>query len=312
MKYYIGIDLGGTQIKLGLVANDTIIARRDLMARSALGLAIHLEKLEEAINSMMAECGVSKIEGVGLSFPGIVDVKKRKVLSTYGKYDDAPDIDLVQWAEDKWGASFFMDIDARMSLAGEWRYGAAKGCDNAVMMTLGTGIGTAVVMEGSILRGKHFQGGSFCGHFIIDLDGLECSCGGRGCVEAQSSSWSIAKQVQADPLLGESLLAGHSKVGFLEVFDAARRGDALACRLKESSMRAWSAGIVSLIHAFDPEVAIIGGGVMNSRDEILPYVRAFVERYACTPWGKVEVRSSELMNDSAILGVCYCLQTESL
>lgn len=311
MGHYIGIDLGGTRIKLGLVEEERIVARRDFMAQSALGIARCLPRLEEAVDSMMRERGVAKIDGVGLSFPGLVDVDSCRVVSTYGKYDDAKEVDLRQWTQRKWGAPLFMDNDTRMATVGEWRYGAAKECDDVVMMTLGTGIGTSAILQGRIVRGKHFQAGCMGGHFIVDLHGLACSCGGRGCVEAHSASWSIDRQARADALFGQSLLAECPAIGYKELFDAARRGDALACRIRDTSLHVWSAGIVSLIHAFDPEVVVLGGAVMNSRDEVLPSVRAFVDRYACTPWGRVRVEASALMDDAAILGVNYCLQTRS-
>lgn len=311
MKHFIGIDLGGTQIKMGLVRGEEIIARRDIMARSAEGIAIHLPLLEEAINSMMTQTGVEKIDGVGLTFPGLVDVRKKEVTATYGKYDDAKDIDLSAWVFSRWGCPYFMDNDTRMATVGEWQYGAGKGYDNVVMMTLGTGIGTSVIMEGRIVRGAHFQAGCLGGHFIIDLEGMDCSCGGKGCVEAHSASWSVDKQVKNSPDRDKSLLAGYDKVGYLELFEAARKGDALALRIKQHSLHVWAAGITSLIHAYDPEVVVMGGAVMKSSHEVLPFVQSFVDRYANTAWGKVKVLSSQLMNDAAIMGVVYCLQHEA-
>lgn len=311
MGHYIGIDLGGTRIKLGLVEDERIVARRDFAAQSALGIVRSLPRLEEAIDGMMRERGVEKIDGVGLSFPGLVDVENCRVTSTYGKYDDAKEVDLARWTQQKWGAPLFMDNDTRMATVGEWRYGAGRGYDDVVMMTLGTGIGTSAIIQGRILRGKHFQAGCLGGHFIVDLQGLPCSCGGRGCVEAHSASWSIDRQAKADPAFAQSLLAEFPQIGYRELFEAARRGDALASRLRATSLHVWSAGIVSLIHAFDPEVVVLGGAVMKSRDEVLPDVRAFVDRYACTAWGRVRVEASALMDDAAILGVSYCLQTQS-
>ena len=310
MQYFIGIDLGGTLIKMGLLKGETIIDRCQFQSRSASGMASHLEELAEAIDNLLHRHGVapSDFGGIGLSFAGIVDVKAQRVLSTNEKYDDAPGIDLVQWAKDKWGVQFFMDNDARMATTGEWQYGAGKGCDNMVMMTLGTGIGTSAIMEGRIVRGKHFQAGCLGGHFTINLHEPNCNCGNIGCVEALSSSWSIDRQAKTSPELNESLLANFERVGFLELFDAARKGDALACRIRDICLQSWATGVVNLIHAYDPERVILSGGAMNSKDEILPFIRQYVNRYAWTPWGKVEILASTLMNDAAILGVCYCLQ----
>jgi len=307
--YYIGIDLGGTQVKIGLVKNETIVDRYSFMSKSASGLAPHLKELTDIINSLLIQHNVSASEfgGIGLSFPGIVDVKNHRILSTNNKYDDAPDIDIVQWAREHWNVSLFVDNDARMATVGEWQYGVGKGCDNLVMMTLGTGIGTSVIMEGHIVRGKHFQAGCLGGHFTINPEGPECNCGNIGCVEAQSSSWSLNRQITSSPYYKQSCLSKFENTGFKELFEAAQQGDDLAEKVKTKCLQIWSAGAVNLIHAYDPEMIVLGGGVMNSKDEILPFVRQWVNKHAWTPWGSVRIEASELMNDAAILGVYYCL-----
>lgn len=307
MEKIIGIDMGGSHIRLGLVSGGTVTDSYQFSVNAGLGLAAYLDELRDGINSLAAHCGSDGIDGVGISFPGLVDVEKKKVTATFGKYDDITQIDLKTWVKDNWGCPYFIDLDARMSAVGEWKYGAGKGYDSLVMMTLGTGIGTAVINEGKVLRGKHFQAGSFGGHFIVDLDGPECSCGGRGCIEAHTGSWSIDRQAKADRGYTGSLLAGGQSVGYKELFRASQAEDPLACRLIEKSLKVWAAGIVSYIHAYDPEVVIIGGSVMKNADKILPFIREFVDKYAVTPWGKVEVVAGELIDDSAVLGAAACL-----
>ena len=308
--YYIGIDLGGTQVKMALVKDEAIVERYSFMSESASGLAPHLKELTGIINGLLTTHRVpeSEFEGIGFSFPGIVDVKKQRILSTNDKYDDGPEIDIVKWARDEWNVSLFIDNDARMATVGEWRYGVGKGYDNLVMMTLGTGIGTSVIMEGRIVRGAHFQAGCLGGHFTISVDGPACNCGNTGCVESLSSSWSLPQFVSSSPDFDQSLLSKAEIIDFKALFGAAGQGDILAERIKMKCLKVWSAGIVNLIHAYDPEIIILGGGVMNSKDEILPFVRDWVNKYAWTPWGNVGIEASALMNDAAILGVCYCLK----
>ena len=310
--YYIGIDLGGTQVKMALVKDETIVERYSFMSKSASGLAPHLKELTDIINSLLAGHQVHDTEfgGIGFSFPGIVDVKNQRILSTNDKYNDGPDVDIVKWAREEWNTCLFVDNDARMATVGEWQYGAGKGCDNLVMMTLGTGIGTSVIMEGRVIRGKHFQAGCLGGHLTISVDGPDCNCGNKGCVEALSSSWNLSRLVSSSPGFDQSLLSKAKLIDFKELFDAVRNGDALAERVKIKCIDAWSAGIVSLIHAYDPEMVILGGGVMKSKDEILPSVRHYVKKHAWTPWGEVGIEPSTLMNDAAILGVCYCLKKQ--
>lgn len=307
ITYAIGIDMGGSHIRIGLVQREEVIDTEQFSVDAGQGLAPCLERLASGINVLLARNGVGIIAGVGISFPGLVDVEKKTVVATFGKYDDIPEIDMEKWALDNWGCSYFIDLDARMSAVGEWKAGAGRGYDSLVMMTLGTGIGTAVINEGMVLRGKHFQAGSFGGHFIVDLDGPECSCGGRGCIEAYTGSWSIDRQAKSDPRYGKSLLSSYAAVGYKELFHAADKRDELACFLKEKSLRVWSAGVVSYIHAYDPEVVIIGGSVMKGADKVLPFIQEFVDRYAVTPWGKVKVLAGQNLDDSAILGAVKCL-----
>ena len=308
--YYIGIDLGGTQVKMALLKDETIVERYSFMSKSASGLAPHLEELTGIINGLLARYQVpdSEFGGIGFSFPGIVDVKNQRILSTNDKYNDGPDVDIVKWARDEWNTALFIDNDARMATVGEWKFGAGKGCDNLVMVTLGTGIGTSVIMEGRVVRGVHFQAGCLGGHFTISIDGPDCNCGNTGCVESISSSWNLTRLVSSSPDFNQSRLSKAELIDFKELFDAARQGDTLAERVKTKCLQAWSAGIVNLIHAYDPEKILMGGGVMNSKDEILPFVRDWVNKYAWTPWGNVSIEASTLMNDAAILGVCHCLK----
>ena len=143
------------------------------------------------INRLLSKWKVSREElaGMGLAFPGMVNPKEKRVTSTNDKYDDACDIDLPSWVDRNWGTSFIIDNDARLALAGEWYMGAGKNSRNMVMMTIGTGIGTGVVLDGRIIKGTHYQAGSLGGHIVVDYRGRRCTCGNIGCVEAMASSF---------------------------------------------------------------------------------------------------------------------------
>jgi len=270
-------------------------------------LIFHLDELKTGIDSLIQRSRIHGISGVGISFPGLVDVRKKLVAATFGKYDDVSGIDMEKWVADNWSCPYFIDLDARMSAVGEWKYGAGRGCDSMVMMTLGTGIGTAVINEGKVLRGKHFQAGSFGGHFIVDLNGPACSCGGHGCIEAHTGTWSIDRQAKSDPSFRNSRLGGFASIGYRELFDAADASDPLAIRLRDKSLKVWAAGVVSYIHAYDAEIVVLGGSVMRSADKVLPFIQEYTDKYAVTPWGKVKVVSGKLLDDSAVLGSVICL-----
>ena len=308
-EYFLGIDLGGTRVKMGIVSEGKVIAKQIVPAQSADGLAASLpqlkQEMERLMNSLPSE--YSSFGGVGLAFPGLVNTTTKRILSTNKKYDDAPGLDLNQWVSDQWNVPFFLDNDARMATVGEWKYGAGTDTDDLVVMTIGTGIGTSAVIEGKLLRGKHYQAGCLGGHFSIQINGRQCSCGNLGCVEAHGSTWSLVETIRNHPGFSESMLSSAETLDFSSLFEAAEANDALAKAIRQYCLDVWSAGIVNLIHAYDPEVVVIGGGVMNSAAQILPYLQEKVKKHAWTPWGTVELRTTRLAEDAGILGVAHCI-----
>jgi glucokinase len=302
----IGIDLGGTCIKVGLVADNTVIAKKMIAAQSAKGLQSNLPCIETAIATLLSENNVAAgaLKGIGLAFPGLVNPQTKQILSTNQKYDDAQNINLENWVKEKWGVKFFLDNDARMAAVGEWKYGAGKDNDNLVVMTIGTGIGTSAIVEGKLLRGKHFQAGCLGGHFTIQYNGRKCTCGNLGCVEAYGATWSL-KQTSAAVQGDDKKRRDFSDFSLL--FDAIAKNDLTARHILQECMDVWAAGIINLIHAYDPEVVVIGGGVMNRQELVIPYLTQKVHQYAWCPWGKVQIRPTQLLSNAGILGVAHCI-----
>lgn len=308
--YFIGIDLGGTRVKIGLTTSNSIVSNVVVPAQSGSGLAASLPFITSEINRLLQhnQIPASAVRGVGMGFPGLVDPYRKKILSTNAKYDDALAISLESWVTEQWNVPFFIDNDARMAAVGEWKFGAGKDTDNLVAMTIGTGIGTAAIVEGKLLRGKHFQAGCLGGHFSVQYNGRACTCGNAGCMEAYAATWSIRERIQEDTGYPGSSMYAAPVADFELLFAAADGGDALALRLLQECLDIWAAGIVNLIHAYDPEVVVVGGGVMNNPDKVLPYITERVHRHAWCPWGKVVLRPTNLLSDAGILGAVYCLQ----
>lgn len=308
-EYSIGIDLGGTRIKIGIVANNEVIAKKLIPARSAQGLRANLPCIKEEIEKLTGEANlpITSLKGIGLAFPGLVNPWTKKILSTNQKYDDALEIDLEAWVKENWGVPFFLDNDARMATVGEWKCGAGQDTDNLVVMTIGTGIGTSAIVEGKLLRGRHFQAGCLGGHFTIQYNGRKCTCGNIGCVEAYGSTWSLKEIIAMAVQQKENSETISEITDFETLFGAAKKNDALAIRIKQECMDVWAAGIINLIHAYDPEVVVLGGGVLNSQQDIIPYITEKVHQYAWCPWGKVQIRPTQLLSNAGILGVVYCL-----
>ena len=306
----IGIDLGGTRIKLGLLNNNEMLEKNVIDAKSESGLKCHLPAIAGEINRMLKKANVDarELAGIGLSFPGLVDSSTRKIISTNKKYDDGPDLNLSQWVREQWNCDFYIENDARMAAVGEWVFGAGRGINDLVMVTIGTGFGSCAIIDGHLLRGKHFQAGCLGGHFTVQYNGNLCTCGNLGCVEAHASTWNISQMVQSHPEFKNSSLYETERIDFQSLFHAAEQKDALALRVRNECLSIWSAGIINLIHAYDPELVVLGGGILNSKDEIIPFVQEQVSKYAWCPWGAVEIKASELMDDAAVLGVAHCLR----
>jgi len=308
--FFVGIDLGGTRVKLGLMKDDVLIDKKIIPAQSAKGLAASLPIIKGHINSLLQTNTVDKknFKGIGFGFPGLVDSQANKILSTNAKYDDALNIQLDDWVKDNWSVDFFMDNDARLAAVGEWKFGAGKNTNDLVVITLGTGIGTSVITEGKLLRGKHFQAGCLGGHISVVYNGRMCNCGNRGCVEAYASTWALKERIEQHKNFDKSSLSKVPVIDFETLFTEADKNDALAIEFKNDCIELWSAAVVNLIHAYDPEVVVIGGGVMQRHEELIPLIKPIVHQHAWTPWGKVDIRASTLLADAGLYGAVYCLQ----
>ncbi|GAB3570625.1 ROK family protein [Spirosoma luteolum] len=304
-KAVIAIDLGGTRIKLGLISAGTVLQTSQMESQSGQGLQARLPQLETAINTMLNQARLTGADlgGIGIAIPGIVDPVNKRVLTINGKYADAPDLDLPAWARETWGLPLYLENDTRAALLGEWRHGSGKGVDNVVLMTLGTGIGTSAVIEGRLLRGKHFQAGILGGHVIINTHGNQCNCGTVGCAEAEASTWSLHQRATTHATYPQSLLGQYDTVDYEAVFRCAQQDDALAITLRNQSIDTWAACAYNLVQAYDPEILILGGGVMASRDVIIPPIQARLNQNAWATWGQVAVVPGTLSDSAALLGV---------
>lgn len=304
-KAVIALDLGGTRIKLGLVRGANILVSDQLDAQADLGLQPRLPDLTARIDALLQQASLSAADlaGVGIAVPGIVDTDNMKVLAINAKYSDAPQTDLVAWARNNWDLPLWLENDTRAAMIGEWRFGQGCGYDNLVMMTLGTGIGTSAVIAGRVLRGKHFQAGILGGHVVINRHGNRCNCGMVGCAEAEASTWTLQNLVTNHPLYPQSILSSESQLDFKTVFQCAEAGDALARIVRDECVAVWAACALNLVQAYDPEVVILGGGIMASRAFIIPSIQQQLDQSGWSVWGKVVVVEAALINSAALLGV---------
>jgi glucokinase len=307
----LAIELGGTHSVAGIVQGERVIAKETVPSTGSDRLGPTLEQFASVLRKLAAKHQVAfrDCAGVSIAFCGLVDTKRARVLSTNLKYEDAPEIDLAGWARDTFGLHLRLENDARLALLGERFAGAARGFDDVVMMTIGTGIGGAAMMEGRLLRGKHFQAGCLGGHLPMNPRGRLCSCGAAGCAESEASTFALPGLLQSFPGFEQSVLAKATPLDYRTVFEAADAGDDLAQRVVAYSIDVWSALLVGLIHAYDPEVIVVGGGVMKRAARILPALEARAAT-AWTPWGRVQIQLAQCGSDAALLGAVPLLEEQ--
>lgn len=297
------IDLGGTHANCAIVRDRQVLRSRVIRISGSGKLASELPTLAEALKDLAAaeHLPLHDFAGIAIGFCGLVHRDERRVLSTNAKYVDAPDLDLPAWASTQLELPLSIENDARMALLGEWYAGAASGYDDFAMVTLGTGIGGAAMIDGRLLTGKHFQAGCLGGHFTIRIDGEPCTCGSIGCAESEAAGWSLPGLCLRWPGFAASPLA-KAEIDFEVLFRHASAGDPVAIAVRDHCLKVWAANAVTLIHAYDPELLVYGGGVLHAGQWIVDYVQEYIARYAWTPWGKVQVRAALLGNDAALLG----------
>ncbi len=286
-----------------LVSETAVLSREVVEISGSQGLGRYLPRFAEVLRRIATDRDVHLDQCLGLvvGFCGLVNCDTARVLSTNQKYEDAPGLDFNSWARESLGVRLRLENDARLALLGERAAGAGAGYDDIVMMTLGTGIGGAAMMGGKLVRGKHYQAGCLGGHFAMNPRGWRCTCGAIGCAESEASTWALPSICASWPGFAESRLKHEKSLDFAVLFRMAAEGDAVALEIVHYSVDVWAALTVSLIHAYDPEIVIVGGGVMRSAERILPAIRKRVEEACWTPWGKVKVLEAQNSTDTAAL-----------
>lgn len=299
----ISIDLGGSHATVAIVRGAELLATSEVSLDSSKPLAPVLDIFARMVRELLAKLNMPAQDciGIALGFCGLADARIGRVVSTNQKYDDAPSIDFRAWSQREFGLPFAIENDARMALLGEHHVGAAKGFDNVVMVTLGTGIGGAALIEGKLLRGKHAQAGCLGGHLPAKVGGRQCTCGAIGCVEAEASGWALPLIAKEWPGFAQSKLS-EGEVNFRALFELAAKNDQVAFQIREHCLKVWATGAVGLIHAYDPEIMVYGGGVMRSANLILPFIKSYADKHAWTPWGKVQVVEAKLGNNAGLFG----------
>jgi glucokinase len=302
----LAFDLGGTRIKAGIVRGATVsslLIEATNDARDGADVLAGLLRLGRRLGDEHA------VAAVGISVKGIIDAQRGVILDVKERLVGLIGRPLAAIVARELGRPV-VENDARMYALGEWRHGAGRRSDNMVCLTLGTGVGSGVVVGGRLLRGPRGVGGILAGHVGVQSDGPVCTCGNAGCLEALIGTAGFlhlaAEALARDP--AQSALR-HAPLTAQRIFEVAAAGDAPAHALAQRFATYLGAGIVTAIHAYDPDVVVLGGGVMHSFAPFLPDVQAYVDAHAWTvPRGRVRVVPAALGDAAALIGVAALTQ----
>ena len=311
--YRLGIDLGGTNIVAGVVdENYNILAtakRKTLTERSN----------EEIINDMAAaaleavETAGLKPEDIvsaGVGSPGSIDPDKGIVV--YTNNIGFKDVHLGDLLKEKTGIDFFVDNDANSAAYGEFLAGAGKGTKDFVMITLGTGVGGGVIIDGKIYTGFNYASAEL-GHTVIQMDGEHCSCGRQGCWEAYASATALIRQTKQamirfpNSIMWQLVDNDINKVNGITAFDAMRQGDEAGKQVVEKYIYYISVGVTNNINIFQPEVFCIGGGISKEGDNLIAPLNKYYEgdNYGRSLKNKTVIKTALLGNDAGIIGAAF-------
>ena len=293
-RFIVGVDLGGTNIVVGAMPEDGSreYGVRSLPTRSEQGSESIVDRMVEMIETCIAvtcaEAGITRAHfaGVGVGAPGPLDRERGVVVVAPNLgWQDFP---LRALIADRVGLEATLDNDANCATLGEAWTGAARGARNVVGITIGTGIGGGLILDGRLYHGASDVAGEL-GHMTIDTSGRRCACGNYGCLEAYASGPNIAQRAREAIESGEvsllpDLVAGDlTRITAQTVYDANDRGDAVAREVVRDTARFLGAGIANLLNVFNPEVVVIAGGVTQAGDALFVPLRAEVRRRAFRP-----------------------------
>lgn len=305
----IAMDIGGTSFRVALVDPQmTIHARSAQPTRAQEGASLTIERMIGIIREIASKVSPERLRGIAVATAGPID-PNRGIILTPPSLPAWRHVPLKDRLQEAFPWPVWVEHDADMAALGEHRFGAGKGYDRLVYLTVSTGIGGGVILNGKLLRGAKVSAAEL-GHIVIDPNGPPCNCGGKGHVEAMASGTAIARMA-AERLGtgGPSTLLKRcendpARITAKMVAEEASAGDALARGIMHEAGTNLGLAVVSLIHIFDPDVVVIGGGVSNAGELLLGPVReAIAERAMRDFRDRAQVVRSALGDNSGIFGV---------
>ncbi len=309
---YLGIDVGGTNIAVGIVdENDKIVAKVSNKTPVPCTEDVFCDCVAKTAYEAMEKAGVTLAElpWIGLGCPGTINRATGVVeFSNNLGYSNFP---VKKMLEERFeGKEVIIENDANAAAYGEYQAGALKGADNAVAITLGTGVGSGIIIDHKIYAGNNFAAGEM-GHHVIVFNGRQCTCGRKGCWERYAAATGLIittkeamEKADKDSPIWKLVDGDINRVSGRTAFDAMRAGDPVGQAVVDEYIAYLGCGIVNVINTFQPDILCIGGGICNEGETLLAPLRAYVEheQYAMNSSKKTVLCRAELGNDAGIIG----------
>lgn len=314
MKKYLGIDIGGTAVKIGVVEEDGKILgevgeysvnfdgyETPILETVIKSAKVFLEERKEEIGDF---------EGIGVSATGGINTKEGSVDGSAGHIKNWKGSKIKERMEKEFKIPTFVLNDANAAALGEVWKGAARGLRDVVVMTIGTGVGGGIIVDGKILLGQKGFGGEI-GHTPLNISGEGCSCGNTGCLEYYGSTTALVREVKKGIQTGEIEGYLEEEVNGRIIFEEVEKGNQKMIAYVDRWMDAITAGIVGMVHIFNPEMVIIGGGVSGQKTLFVDKIREKVFSKVMENFAKdLRLETASLGNDAGIIGATYFVISE--
>ncbi len=318
--YTIGVDLGGTNIAVGVVGEDYKILGKASLKTHATREPIEIfHDMKKAADIALEEAGAGweQINWIGVGTPGTPN-KETGIIEFAGNlnFRNVPAVAMIEEIMNK---KVYLENDASCAAYGEFKAGAGRDYKSMVAITLGTGVGGGVILDGKIYSGYNFAGGEL-GHMVIDINGAECTCGRLGCWEAYASATALIRQTKdamrkdPDSYMWELVNKNIDLVNGRTSFDGMRAGDPAAKRVVDQYIYYIACGIINTINIFQPELLCVGGGISKEGEILLAPIRKYVEHERFSVYAKRQTKivAAELGNDAGIIGAALLGEQENL
>jgi len=314
-KLYVGIDLGGTNIKIGLFDADLkLIQKTSVSTQADMGPDVVIDKMAQTVEQLLTDAalGLAAVAAVGIGTPGPANYSEGVIIQSTNM-PTFKNVPICRMLNEKLGKPIIFDNDANVACFGEFSVGAGKGVKDMIFFTLGTGIGGGVVSNGELVHGCD-ENAAELGHMIIYPDGRTCNCGQRGCVEAYASADSTARrateaiQAGADSSL-KKVLDEKGRITSKDIYEHLAAGDSLAKEITDGTAKALAITCINMLHTTEPRRIVFAGGMIAAGDILLNRIQQYFDDQIWTLKKEpVEICFATLGEDAGIIGAAALAQ----